>query len=209
MNFDELFDILDLDSDSELSRSELNRAARNLRWHWREAPLYAVLDRLTIDKSMSREFFVSTLTQMALDPYGPFGKVLEKIENRFPEPVVGGKNASRTGTFPDERTDIVTLLDTALGRDPLERFEQFLNESVYLSSPVSAAESVLLVIDPQRSFTKGVWMNSFGPGAESEVRSIDSVFQNCSCLLRALDNRVEAARFHPTVTIGTSGSATS
>ena len=43
----DLFDLLDLDRDGLLSRSELHTAARRLGWHWREAPVLALLDLLT------------------------------------------------------------------------------------------------------------------------------------------------------------------
>jgi nicotinamidase-related amidase len=191
MNLEEFFDTLDLDADSELSRKELHQVARNLRWHWREAPLYAVLDRLTVDKPLTREQFVSALRQIARDPYGPFGEVLENIDNKYPASVVHSKNASKTGRLTDSRKEIVTLLRNTLSHNQLEPFEQFLNELTCGCPPISTAESALLIIDPQRSFTKGAWKNSFGPGAEAEVRPIEGVFKNCAHLLKALNNRVE------------------
>ena len=50
MTLNDLFDLLDLDKDGELSRSELHMAAKQLGWHWHEAPLLAVLDLFTIHK---------------------------------------------------------------------------------------------------------------------------------------------------------------
>jgi len=40
MNANELFDILDFDSDGSVSRSDLFNTALELGWHWPQAPLY-------------------------------------------------------------------------------------------------------------------------------------------------------------------------
>ena len=55
----------------------------------------------------------------------------------------------------------------------------------------SAANGALLIIDPQRSFTGGVWMQSVGAGAETEVAPIRLAFDHCARLLAELDRRVE------------------
>ena len=69
MTADELFDVLDLDSDGALSRAELGRAARQLGWHWHQAPFYAVLDFLIIQAPLSRDAFISCMERMARDPF--------------------------------------------------------------------------------------------------------------------------------------------
>ena len=76
MILDELFDLLDLNKDGELSRSELHIAAKQLKWYWHEAPFLAVFDLLTILKPISRNTFISYMNQIAEDPLGPYGKVL-------------------------------------------------------------------------------------------------------------------------------------
>jgi hypothetical protein len=48
MTAEDLFHLLDCDGDGTLSRADLHQGARRLGWHWPEAPLYAVLDHLTI-----------------------------------------------------------------------------------------------------------------------------------------------------------------
>jgi hypothetical protein len=48
-----------------------------------------------------------------------------------------------------------------------------------------------LIIDPQRSFTSGVWMQSIGTNAESEVEPICRAFDNCARMLSKLRGRVE------------------
>ena len=50
-----------------------------------------------------------------------------------------------------------------------------------LEVPTDAA--ALLVIDPQRSFTKGAWMKSMGQKAEIEVKPIQLAFQKCAQFL--------------------------
>ncbi|MBW1790179.1 MAG: hypothetical protein JRK53_26800, partial [Deltaproteobacteria bacterium] len=59
MTIDELFDLLDLNKDGELSRAELHRAAKQLEWHWHEAPTLAVLDLLTILKPIPKNTFIA------------------------------------------------------------------------------------------------------------------------------------------------------
>ena len=44
-------------------------------------------------------------------------------------------------------------------------------------------DAALLVIDPQRSFTQGVWMQSIGDEAAVDVEPIAAAFKNCSRLL--------------------------
>jgi nicotinamidase-related amidase len=46
-------------------------------------------------------------------------------------------------------------------------------------------DRALLVIDPQRSFTSGAWMRSFGPKAEIEVKPLVRAFQACAELIRS------------------------
>jgi len=43
-----LFEILDVTNDDAISRSDLHRAALRMGWHWAEAPIFALLDLLTI-----------------------------------------------------------------------------------------------------------------------------------------------------------------
>jgi hypothetical protein len=73
---DQLFDILDLDADDLLHRSELQQAALAHGWHWHEAPLYALLDRLTVDAPLDRAGFARLIRKLERDPLGPYGQVL-------------------------------------------------------------------------------------------------------------------------------------
>jgi hypothetical protein len=56
---------------------------------------------------------------------------------------------------------------------------------------ISSVKAGLLVIDPQRSFTSGVWMQSIGLNAESEVEPICQAFDNCARMLSKLRGCVE------------------
>jgi len=80
MTFDKLFDLLDVNRDGELSRSELHIASKRLGWHWHEAPILAVLDLLSILKPIPRSTFISYMNQIIEDPLGPYGKVLLNAE---------------------------------------------------------------------------------------------------------------------------------
>jgi hypothetical protein len=191
MNLDDLFDTLDADGDDALSRADLNRASRRLHWHWHEAPLYAVLDRLTVEKPLTRHHFVSVLNRIAADPYGPYGRVLEDMDNRYPEGAVESLTDPAAERPRDARKDLIELLHGTREADLLETLEQFLNERACRTVTLSSDESALLIIDPQRSFTSGAWRHSFGPGAEDEVRPIERVFKNCASLLKALGGKNE------------------
>ena len=76
MILSELFNSLDLDKDGELSRSELHESAQRMGWHWKEAPILAVLDLFSVLKPISRNHFIAHMTQISEDPHGPYGKVL-------------------------------------------------------------------------------------------------------------------------------------
>ena len=51
--------------------------------------------------------------------------------------------------------------------------------------------AAFLAIDPQRSFTKGVWMKSIGPEGELEVKPIRLAFDTCARWIRENSGRVE------------------
>jgi hypothetical protein len=74
-----LFDLLDINHDNNLSRSELLLAAKRLGWHWYEAPLLALLDLMTIREPITRTQFTAIIQQIQNDPLGPYGDVLLKL----------------------------------------------------------------------------------------------------------------------------------
>lgn len=202
MTVDELFEVLDLDSDGEISRAELHRAARRERWHWPQAPLYAVLDLLTIPGPLSRSVFVSRMTQILADPLGPFGEVLESAASSSPALLSSASRASRPSPDAREEADaprsgtdafgaVVALLERAVGRERADAYEALVRDVCESRVALSPAESALLIIDPQRSFTCGSWMQSVGAGADTEVAPIRLAFDHCARLLARLDRRVE------------------
>jgi len=82
----ELFKSLDLDGDGYLSRSELTAAANRYGWSWREAPILAVLDLLSISGPIPERAFIAYIQQIRNDPMGPYGDVLRNSP-LFPQPV--------------------------------------------------------------------------------------------------------------------------
>ena len=162
ISIEELFDLLDVNRDKELSRAELHQGAQRLGWHWYQAPLYAVLDLLTIRSPLSKSTFISHMNQILRDPDGPYGRVLLHSE-LFTNPPPECAKRQAPSAFA-----------LAAG-----------------GKSISSDQAGLLIIDPQRSFTSGVWMQSIGSNAESEVEPICRAFDNCARMLAKLSGRVE------------------
>jgi len=79
MNPDALFAALDLDGDGRLPRDQLTRAALEQGWHWREAPLFALLDLAAVREPLTAERFAALWRRLERDPRGPYGAVLEAL----------------------------------------------------------------------------------------------------------------------------------
>lgn len=73
---DLLFEILDVTHDGVISRSDLHLAAKRMGWHWDEAPIFALLDLLTLAKPIGKNQFTACMQQVKDDPMGPYGRVL-------------------------------------------------------------------------------------------------------------------------------------
>jgi hypothetical protein len=206
MTLSELFNRLDIDKNGELSRSELHESARRMGWHWNEAPVLAVLDLFTVLKPISRDNFIAYMTQIIEDPHGPYGKVLlnshpflsstaskrtiiskEKIVD------VHKKNTPRYRLTSNDRTchDIISLLKHITNLDVANNYQNFLKNMNINILKISAANAALLIIDPQRSFTKGTWMKSIGSKAELEVKPIQFAFEKCAQFLNENDRFIE------------------
>ena len=188
MDFSRLFDALDLEGDGALSREELNTAAVHLGWHWREAPVFAVLDLLTVPRPIPKKTCIAYLEEMTQDPLGPYGRVLlhashfsrfKTTKNNFPQqydPLEMGKGLKRpSGEKPWE------ILNT-VGQDAEKNCDEIAPHLEDME--ISVHHGALLIIDPQQSFTEGVWMESIGPQGEEDVKPIHMAFQNCARLLR-------------------------
>lgn len=201
---DSLFEILDVNNDGAISRSDLHLAAKRLGWHWDEAPIFALLDLLTIPGPIRKHQFVVTMQQVRDDPLGPYGRVLMNSAHfssaRSPRLGRSSSPGRTEGRIPLKRhigreqdecvkEDLVSMLERTAGTGIAgshQRLLQSLDEFRILNN--SAA---LLVIDPQKSFTQGVWKQSIGAESEAEVELIAAAFTNCSRLLNEIYGRRE------------------
>ena len=199
-----LFDYLDLDQDGAVSNSELHTAARLLNWHWYEAPVFALLDLLTTPGAIGQKEFNECIQQVADDPRGPYGNVLLKthrylaafIEKQKLAPMrrdqsnhpsrSNGRAASsvhgaghKRAVFPEAGSEKKTN----------DIFSQWLNS--FRTCQLPSAKTVVLIIDPQRSFTEGTWMQSIGPGGYQDTQPIRMAFDNCERFLQNYYGRLE------------------
>jgi hypothetical protein len=175
----DLFNALDLDADGQLSCDDLRRAAKLLGWqaHWPEAPLYAVLHALTLRRPLPRDAFLERLREMGEDEHGPFGRVLfttplhAALAKRMSVGLQGGSAgtdqiAHHDTTLPD------TLRDLA-GPETADAYEAMQRRLEGTDRRIAGwSEPALLIIGPQRAFTRGAWMHSIGQGAAQEVVSL-------------------------------------
>lgn len=198
MTPNELFDILDLDRNGVLSRSELHEAARLMGWHWRETPVFAVLDLFTTTKSISRDNFIAFMNQIVEDPYGPYGKVLLNLH-----PFLFSTPSKRTATSKEKTADLREvnykqfqtrsndkicndMADLLKHTDHIgvaDTYQKIIENMNIKPLEISSDDAALLIIDPQRSFTRGVWMKSIGSMAEFEIKPIRFAFEKCAQFL--------------------------
>jgi hypothetical protein len=196
MPIEELFDLLDINRDGELSRAELHQAAQRLGWHWYHASLYAVLDLLTIRAPLSRSNFISYLNQISREADGPYGRVLLHSA-LFTDAVPGNRShiCSSEAKENEEQSigsgDILAMLERLVGKEIAGKYQKVLQDPDETQPQISFDKAGLLIIDPQCSFTSGVWMQSLGSNAHLEVEPIRLAFDNCAQLLYKLGGRVE------------------
>jgi hypothetical protein len=201
---DSLFDQLDLNHDGHVSRSELHAAATRLGWHWSEAPILALLDLLTIPKPISHQQFTSILQQIQEDPLGPYGKVLlnapvfsmkpqaaiDPIITRITTPVGADSSSIQQQSRANHKNkNLPEAIENKFGKETATDYHRWLN--TFAPHSVATGDAALLIIDPQRSFTKGVWMQSIGDGAAIDVEPIVIAFNNCRGVLDYLYGRME------------------
>ena len=205
--------MLDHNQDGELSRSELHESALRMGWHWHEAPVLAVLDLFTVLRPISESDFVEYLSQMAEDPLGPFGKVLLNSPHFWPSNAANrtviSKQQTVSGQKPDQQRlwlesnyttdhDMISLLKEIAPLDTANKHKKFLNEMDINTLKIPADKAALLIIDPQRSFTKGAWMKSIGFKAEVEVQPIQLAFAKCAQFLHEnYGHRVNIVSMNP------------
>jgi hypothetical protein len=176
----------------------LHESALRLGWHWHEAPILAVLDLFTILQPISESDFVTYLSQITEDPLGPFGKVLLNSPHFLFSKAANRTAISKQKTAGDQKPDqqrLEFVSNHTTGRDMISllkeiapfgaanKYKKFLNKTDINTFRVPADKAALLIIDPQRSFTKGVWMKSIGFEAEIEVQPIQLAFAKCAQFL--------------------------
>jgi len=176
---DTLLDALDVDGDGRLSRDDLAAASVRLGWSWSQAPLLAVLDAMTVARPLSRAQFHEIFDQIASDPYGLFGEVLRRIEPVVGPPLRRSRRVQPLSVHGDFRKPS-PLQAQLLDADPDARG----------SRTCRPHESALLIIDPQRAFTAGAWMQSIGPSGEHDVEPIRHAFAACGRALARLPAEV-------------------
>jgi nicotinamidase-related amidase len=201
---DSLFEILDVTHDGAISRSDLYLAAKRLGWQWDEAPVFALLDLLTIPGPIRKHQFAATMQQVREDPMGPYGRVLMNSAHfsSARSPRLGrsyslGRTEGRipskrhTGRVQDEcvKEDLVSMLDRTADTGTADSHQRLLQTLDKSRIPIN--DAALLVIDPQKSFTQGVWMQSIGAEAAVDVEPIAEAFKNCSRLLFEIYGRME------------------
>lgn len=191
MDFDTVFDLLDLNDDGELSRLELHEAARRLKWHWREAPFYALMDLFSIPAPISKHQFTELLKEIMGDPMGVYGNVLLRLPY-FPTPTEA--LCDRTSDRLPKKglnhpAHIAPILERHAGNDTANAFQR--RHETLETIHIHRDEGVLLIIDPQKSFTKGVWMRSIGSGAGIDITPIRIAFDNCARLLEVIYRKME------------------
>jgi hypothetical protein len=201
---DSLFALLDLNNDGKISRSELHEAARQLGWHWHEAPILAVLDLLTLCEPMPQEQFSIIMQQIQEDPLGPYGKVLLNSPHFYRADLPGTEQLSphaltSINTFPNDKlfchqngefeNDLIAAIEDTAGKTAASVYQGLLE--AFDTYPISVGQAALLIIDPQRSFTKGAWMQSIGDAAAIDVKPIVIAFNNCANILTSIYGRME------------------
>jgi len=138
------------------------------------------------------------MTQISEDPHGPYGKVLYNsplfLSATTPErPVIPKLKSANVQKVKKNRNwlksndktsnDIISLLKHIANLDVAINYRNLLNNHEIDELKVPTDDAAMLVIDPQRSFTKGAWMKSMGPKAELEVKPIQLAFEKCAQFL--------------------------
>ncbi len=206
MDFYELFAEMDLDADDALSRSDLHNAAIRLGWQWQEASIYAVLDLLTLQGPLSRELFCSIMTQIARDPHGPYGEVLcnatllsstwsadlpRTIDFAGAARQIDCQNGSGRPSERDPGRAIISHLSSAAGPEAGEDYRMIVDELADSTMTFAIPECALLLIDLQRSFSGGAWLQSMGAYADREAAPIRLAFDNCARFLSGQAGKLE------------------
>ena len=197
---DSLFEILDVNNDGAISRSDLHLAAKRLGWHWYEAPIFALFDLLTIPGPIRKHQLTAYMQQVRDDPMGPYGRVLRNSAHfssaRSPRLGRSSSHGRTEGRIPSKRLqdecvmeDLVSMLERTAGTGIAGSYQRLLQ--TLDKGRILINDTAFLIIDPQRSFTQGAWMQSIGDEAAVDVEPIAAAFKNCSRLLNEIYGRRE------------------
>ena len=177
---------------------------KRLGWHWYEAPIFALFDLLTIPGPIRKHQLTAYMQQVRDDPMGPYGRVLMNAAHfssarspRLGRSSSHGRTEGRipskthTGRVQDEcvKEDLVSMLERIVDVDIASSYQRLLH--TLDEGRILINDAAFLVIDPQRSFTQGVWMQSIGDEAAVDVEPIVAAFKNCSRLLNEIYGRKE------------------
>ena len=83
------------------------------------------------------------------------------------------------------------LLEHHLSHEIADNYRRVLADLDDTGAQISLDRAGLLIIDPQRPFTSGVWMRSLGPNAAVETAPIRLAFDHCARVLSQLRGPVE------------------
>jgi Isochorismatase family len=200
MTYDEFFDELDLDLDGKLSRRELHQAAIRLGWQWHEAPIYALLDFLTVRAPLEKDAFISCMAQINRDPDGLYGQVLrqsphkEKLSCLNASGVADEANSASGNSIDCDGAEVESiegLLQDILDEQIAADYASAIGKLNLPHPAIRPDKTVFLIIDPQRSFTSGAWMRSIGSIGPLEVMPVRWAFDNCARLLKSIYQRAE------------------
>ncbi|MFH2001480.1 MAG: hypothetical protein ABIK28_17490 [Planctomycetota bacterium] len=182
MTLNDLFMALDLDGDRELSRADLREAATRLGWGWHQAQVFAVLDLFTVLRPMSKDQFIACMDLISTDPMGPYGKVLLESPAASPLPMIGPTTPALAKRDPPE--DMISLLTRIKSEEVAEDYSRILKKLDMNRTGMRSKKAAFILIDLQRAFTRGTWMQSIGPEGKREVEPIALAFERCAFQLQ-------------------------
>jgi hypothetical protein len=199
VNLDDFFKSLDRDKDGEISMQDIHESAIKMCWGWYEAPLFASLDLMSLWKPISREEFFDFLNLCSKDSMGVYGKALLKLPY-YKSGFFSGDYVKKTISTHKKKKDspkkIHSSEESDLSIEDQKRYREFLKNKTLpyrdvFSPENSFNDTSVLFIDPQRSFTRGAWMESIGRQGEIEVSPIRQAFENCANFLHMYYHKLE------------------
>jgi nicotinamidase-related amidase len=84
---------------------------------------------------------------------------------------------------------IIQILEQSAGSDTADDYKKLLGTLDF--AKIRPEHTALMIIDPQRSFTKGAWMKSIGSQAQQDIKAIELGFRHCAQLIRQYEHLIE------------------